>query len=110
MAALAAGVATSMAQSSNVYSLNVVGYVNVTLPSLNPSSVGGLSFIANPLDDDSPAMPIAPIATPGPDAPPAPIHNGKAYWIKVSARPDGSFTVTNQRNGFSKTYGAAPGS
>ncbi len=67
-------------------------------------------FIANRLDDDSPTMPIAPIATPGPDAPPAPIHNGKAYWIKVSAKPDGSFTVTNQRNGFSKTYGAAPGS
>jgi len=67
-------------------------------------------FIANRLDDDSPTMPIAPIATPGPDAAPAPIHNGKAYWIKVSAKPDGSFTVTNQRNGFSKTYGASPGS
>jgi competence protein ComEC len=67
-------------------------------------------FIANRLDDDPPAMPIAPIATPGPDAPPAPIHNGKAYWIKVSAKQDGSFTVTNQRNGFSKTYSAAPGS
>src|SRR2546426_12283731 len=58
----------------------------------------------------SPTMPIAPIATPGPDAPPAPIHNGKAYWIKVSGKPDGPFTVTNQRNGFSKAYGAAPGS
>src|SRR5262249_44295618 len=34
-------------------------------------------FIANRLDDDSPTMPIAPIATPGPDAPPAPIHNGQ---------------------------------
>ena len=56
-------------------------------------------------------MPIAPIAAPqpGPNAPPAPVHNGKAYWIKVSAKTDGSFTVTNQRNGFSKTY-AAPGS
>jgi hypothetical protein len=29
-----------------------------------------------------------------------------AHWIKVSARDDGSFTVTNTRNGFSKTYGA----
>jgi hypothetical protein len=67
-------------------------------------------FIANRLDADSPTMPISPIATPGPDAQPAPVHNGKAYWIKVSAKPDGSFTVTNQRNGFSKTYGAAPGS
>ena len=27
-----------------------------------------------------------------------------AYYIKVSAMPDGSFTITNQRNGFSKTY------
>src|SRR5689334_11322152 len=41
-ALLAAGVATSMAQS-NVYSLNVVGYVNVPL---RP----GLSMINNPLD------------------------------------------------------------
>ena len=30
--------------------------------------------------------------------------------IQVRVAPDGSFTVTNQRNGFSKTYGAAPGS
>jgi hypothetical protein len=27
-----------------------------------------------------------------------------AYWIKVSAQQDGTFTVTNNRNGFSKTY------
>jgi competence protein ComEC len=27
-----------------------------------------------------------------------------AYWIKVSALPDGSFTVTNSRNGFSRRY------
>jgi len=31
-----------------------------------------------------------------------------AYLIKVSARQDGSFTVTNTRNGFSKTYKARP--
>ena len=30
-----------------------------------------------------------------------------AYWIKVSASQDGSFTVTNARNGFSKTYAAS---
>ena len=35
-----------------------------------------------------------------------PAHNGAAYWIKVSAKEDGSFTVTNARNGFSKTYAA----
>jgi competence protein ComEC len=66
-------------------------------------------FIANLLDQPSDAMPIAPIAAPppGPNRPPPPAHDGPAFWIKVSARADGTFTVTNQRNGFSKTY--APG-
>ena len=27
-----------------------------------------------------------------------------AHYLKISARPNGSFTVTNTRNGFSKTY------
>jgi hypothetical protein len=31
-------------------------------------------------------------------------EHSPAYWIKVSALPDGTFTVTNSRNGFSKTY------
>jgi len=31
-----------------------------------------------------------------------------AYWIKVVAEPDGSFTVSNSRNGFSKTYPPRP--
>src|SRR5204862_2858854 len=59
-------------------------------------------FIANLLDEPSASMPIAPIAAPpaGPGAPPAPVHNGQAYWIKVAARNDGSFTVTNTRNQF----------
>jgi competence protein ComEC len=63
-------------------------------------------FIANTIDDQPDAMPVAPIAPPqpGPGAPPAPVHNGAAYWIKVSAQQDGSFTVTNSRNGFSKAY------
>jgi competence protein ComEC len=33
-----------------------------------------------------------------------PAHDGPAYAIHVSARPDGSFTVTNTRNGFTQTY------
>lgn len=68
-------------------------------------SVPGM-FIANNIDEPQAAMPIAPLAPPqpGPNAPPAPVHNGTAYWIKVSAKQDGSFTVTNSRNGFSKTY------
>jgi hypothetical protein len=52
-------------------------------------------------------MPIAPAPLPsGANAPPPPAHDGTAYWIKVFARDDGSFTVTNARNGFSKTYQA----
>jgi len=62
-------------------------------------------FIANILDEPSTAMPIAPIPAPqpGPSVPP-PAHNGMSYWIKVSAQQDGTFTVTNARNNFSKTY------
>ena len=65
-------------------------------------------FIANTVDDQPPAMPIAATAAPqpGPGAAPAPVHNGAAHWIKVSAQQDGSFSVTNGRNGFSKTYKA----
>jgi hypothetical protein len=63
-------------------------------------------FIANLPDEPPSAMPIAPTPAPapGPGVPPPPAHNGKAYWIKLSAQQDGSFTVTNARNGFSKTY------
>ena len=66
------------------------------------------AFIANGIDEQPSALPIAPTPAPapGPNAPPAPVHNGKAYWIKLSAQQDGSFTVTNTRNGFSKTYAA----
>ena len=69
-------------------------------------TVPGL-FIANSVDEPPPAMPVAAMLTPppGPGGPP-PAHNGTAYWIKVSAQADGSFTVTNERNHFSKTYRA----
>ena len=30
----------------------------------------------------------------------------KGHWIRASVKPDGTFTVTNGRNGFSKTYAA----
>jgi competence protein ComEC len=61
-------------------------------------------FIAN-LEEGT-TVPVAPMPAParGTPAPPAPQHNGTAYWIKVSAQTDGTFTVTNGRNGFSKTY------
>jgi len=28
----------------------------------------------------------------------------QGHWIRASVKPDGSFTITNSRNGFSKTY------
>jgi len=31
-------------------------------------------------------------------------HTGPAFWIKVSAETDGTFSVTNTRNNFTKTY------
>src|SRR6476646_10556358 len=63
-------------------------------------------FIANTVDDQPAGMAIAPMTPPqpGPGAPPPPAHNGQAFWIKISASADGTFTVTNARNGFSKTY------
>jgi beta-lactamase superfamily II metal-dependent hydrolase len=33
-----------------------------------------------------------------------PAHPGPANWTKISASADGAFTVTNSRNGFSRTY------
>jgi hypothetical protein len=65
-------------------------------------------FIANGVDDQPAAMPIAAMdaPAPGPGTPPPPAHNGPAHWIKVSAQQDGTFTVTNTRNDFSKTYRA----
>jgi competence protein ComEC len=61
-------------------------------------------FTANVVDDQPNALPVAPMPAPAANAPPPPVHNGRAYWVKVSAREDGTFTVTNTRNGFSKDY------
>jgi beta-lactamase superfamily II metal-dependent hydrolase len=81
--------------------------IHFSLLSGQEYTVPGL-FIANGFDEQPAAMPIAAAAAPapGPGAAPPPAHNGQAYWIKVSAREDGSFTVTNARNGFSKSYAA----
>jgi beta-lactamase superfamily II metal-dependent hydrolase len=72
-------------------------------------TVPGL-FVANTTDERPAFLPAEPIAPPPPGAgvQPPPAHDGQAYWIKVSARDDGSFTVTNARNGFSKSYAARP--
>ena len=63
-------------------------------------------FIANVADDAPSAMPLAPMAAPAPGAgaQPPPGHNGQAYWIKLTAEQDGTYTVVNARNGFTKTY------
>src|SRR2546426_1600338 len=62
-------------------------------------------FIANSFDQQQAAMPVAPMALrQGVQAPPPPQHNGVAYWFKVSAQADGTFTVTNSRNPFTKQY------
>jgi beta-lactamase superfamily II metal-dependent hydrolase len=67
------------------------------------------NFIAN---IETPATSAAVLNSP-PTEPAAGAHlpadvanqeHSPAYWIKVSALPDGTFTVTNSRNGFSKTY------
>lgn len=68
-------------------------------------------FIANQVDNQPATVPLAPLAGNGfgGGGAPAPTHNGPAFWIKVSAKDDGSFTVTNQRNGFTKMYSARTG-
>ena len=68
-------------------------------------------FIANAFDQQPPAMPVAPFIPPpqGQEAPPAPLHDGPAHYFKVVAQQDGTFTVTNTRNAFSKTYRAVSG-
>jgi hypothetical protein len=64
-----------------------------------------------------PSAATRPVATPAPGGAPAtaapPAGRGRgnatghtpAYWLKFSANADGSFTIANPRNGFSKTYG-----
>jgi competence protein ComEC len=64
------------------------------------------AFIANQIDQPDTAIPVGAWTPPpqGQQAPPAPVHNGKSYFIKVTAQQDGTFSVTNTRNNFSKTY------
>jgi glyoxylase-like metal-dependent hydrolase (beta-lactamase superfamily II) len=72
-------------------------------------------FIANldrtpaPPAGQAPAPPAQPgrVGGRGGRGPQLPPHS-PAYFLKVSVRPDGGFTVTNSRNGFSKEYAAGP--
>ena len=63
-------------------------------------------FIANTIDEQPDSLPISPWTRPqqGQQVPPAPVHDGKAYWFKVTAQQDGTFSVTNTRTRFTKTY------
>ena len=83
-------------------------------PGVNPGSVPPGATPAPPPGATS-ASPSAapPSGPPGAAQPPAGGGPGRgnetaahspAYYIKISAQPDGTFTVTNTRNGFSKTY------
>src|SRR5262249_11456534 len=80
--------------------------VHFSLLSGQEYTVPGM-FIANLLDEPSTTMPVAPMTPPPQGSAPPPAHNGTAYWIKVSAQQDGTFPVSNARNGFSKTYVAS---
>jgi beta-lactamase superfamily II metal-dependent hydrolase len=75
-----------------------------TPPSAAPAqAAGGTPPAAAPGDPAAPARQGGPGGGRGGFGPQ---HTGPAFLIKVSANADGSFTVTNTRNGFSKTYAA----
>jgi competence protein ComEC len=73
------------------------------------------TFVANIEDNATlaavlappPAAPGAPGARGGPGGFGGAAHS-PSYLIKVAAQQDGAFTVTNTRNGFSKTYSSRP--
>ena len=52
------------------------------------------------------AAPGQPAAAPPPAGPGGNANHSPAHYLKVTARNDGSFTVTNSRNGYSKAYPA----
>jgi beta-lactamase superfamily II metal-dependent hydrolase len=91
--------------------LENIWQLHLSLFSGQEYAVPGL-FTANTYDSQPLTVAIAPVpeGARGPGAPPNPVpappHNGKAFYLKVSAQQDGTFTVTNTRNGFSKTYRA----
>ena len=64
-------------------------------------------MIANIDERDQLAALIGGAPTP-PAGPGGTAAHAPAHFIKVSARNDGSFTVTNSRNGYSRTYAARP--
>jgi len=74
-----------------------------------PAGPGGPGGPAGPGGPGGPGAPGAPGAGPGrgPGGPGAAGHM-PAYLIQVTAQQDGSFSVTNTRNGFTKAYRPRP--
>ena len=69
-------------------------------PAPNTSAVG-----APPVPGATPPSADARTEAPSyPDGAQGNAAHAPAYWLKVSAQADGTFTVTNSRNGFTKTY------
>jgi hypothetical protein len=73
------------------------------------SYVGGMEhnppgvFIANV--DSAPQIATVLTAAPGgPGGGDGDSEHSPAHYIRISARADGSFSVTNERNGFAKEY------
>jgi competence protein ComEC len=85
-----------------------------TPPAASPATPGAAPppAGAQPPTGASAQTPPAGAAAPAGQAPPGGGGRGRgnatghtpAYWLKVAAYPDGTFTITNPRNGFSKTY------
>jgi len=80
-------------------------------PAPNATAAPGQPALGQPPAGGAPPAGVSPGGPAGPGAGrgggrgggAAPAHT-PAYYIKISAQADGTFTVTNSRNGFSKTY------
>jgi hypothetical protein len=72
-------------------------------PGVFIANVDELPVIAGVLNPPPPDPNAPPPAGRGGRGNPAAAHS-PAYWIKISVEPNGTFTVTNARNNFSKTY------
>jgi competence protein ComEC len=78
-------------------------------PATPPAAAPVQASAGTPPPAAAPGDPAAPARQGGPGGGRGgfgPQHTGPAFLIKVSANADGSFTVTNTRNNFSKTYAA----
>jgi competence protein ComEC len=83
-------------------------------PPASPPAAAPTPAVQTPPATSSPAAPPGEPAGPpgagrqggpgGGRGGPGPAHTGPAFWLKVSVQADGTFTITNSRNGFSKTY------